>query len=244
MGRVIAEISDYAIAVQFIGDSFMDSIGENNGYTKKRIKIIEKHGMISSKNLAKVTGVSVAAISQWTKPLIEKGVLMWVDQDGGVFPDDKSLEKAKRSGKAFIKVSQFNRLPTPFELTNDDRWDIEGEFYKRFDLQLGDKSIDNFDMSEVEEESYNGPESSDLFDFVERPNVDADAGNSSVKVLSDNMAPQIKSSKIKGGDVMNLDGDVLFNEFQHILSPENAVSSPEKGNGRKRDNLPPGILTI
>ena len=60
------------------------------------------------------------------------------------FPDVKSLEKAKRSGKAYIKVGQFNRLPTPFELTNDNRWDIEGEFYKQFDLELGDESAGYF----------------------------------------------------------------------------------------------------
>jgi hypothetical protein len=154
MGRVIAEISDYAIAVQFIGESFMDSIGQGNGYTKKRINIIEKQGTISSKDLAKVTGVSGASISQWTKPLIEKGVLMWVDQNGGVFPDDKSLEKAKRSGNAYIKVGQFNRLPTPFELTGNPDWDIEGELYRQYDLGFESTDTNVLDWDESERSSF------------------------------------------------------------------------------------------
>jgi hypothetical protein len=154
MGRVIAEISDYAIAVQFIGESFMDSIGEGKRYTHERIKIIEKRGMISSKDLAKVTGVSVQAISQWTKPMVEKGILRWVDQEDCVFPDDKSLEKAKRSGKAFIKVADHNRLPTPFELTGEPEWDIEGELYRQYDLGFESIDTDVLDLDEDEQSSF------------------------------------------------------------------------------------------
>jgi len=154
LGRVIAECSDYAIAVQFIGESFRESIGEGNGYTKKRIKIIEKHGMIAPKDLAKLIGVSGAAISQWMKPLIKKGVLMWVDKDGGVFPDVKSLEKAKRSGKAYIKVGQFNRLPTPFELTGNPDWDIEGELYLQYDLGFESTDTGVLDLDDDEQSSF------------------------------------------------------------------------------------------
>jgi hypothetical protein len=154
MGRVIAEISDYAIAVQFIGESFKESIGEGMRYTHKRIKIIEKQGMISSKDLAKVTGVSGASISQWTKPLIEKGVLMWVDDADNTFADVESLEKAKRSGKAFIKVGQFNRLPTPFELTGDPDWDIDGELYRQYDLGFESSDTDVLDLDEGEQSSF------------------------------------------------------------------------------------------
>ena len=72
--------------------------------------------MIAPKDLAKVTCVSVAAISQWMKPMVEKGVLIWCGESGDEFSDITSLEKAKRSGKAFIKVAGFSCLPTPFEL--------------------------------------------------------------------------------------------------------------------------------
>jgi hypothetical protein len=99
-------------------------------------------------------------------------------------------------------------------------------------------------LSEVEneKESYDIPESSDLFDVVE-PSV-GDNANSSVKVLSKNMASRNKNSDIKDRQKINFDSDALFNEFQKILSPKNAGGKTEKGNGRNQDNLPPGILTI
>jgi len=69
MGRVIAEIQDYAMAFQLINAPFVESLGEGKKYTDERIKIIEKYGMISSKDLSKVIGVTGAAISQWMKKL-------------------------------------------------------------------------------------------------------------------------------------------------------------------------------
>lgn len=56
------------------------------------------------KDLAKLNGISGAAISQWIKPLLKRGVLMWVDEADNTFADVESLEKAKRSGKAYIKT--------------------------------------------------------------------------------------------------------------------------------------------
>ena len=142
----------------------MDSIGEVNGYTKKRIKIIEKRGMISSKDLAKVMGVSGAAISQWTKPMIEKGVLMWVDEADNTFADVESLEKAKRSGKAFIKVANYNRLPTPYELTGNPDWDIEGELYRQYDLGFKSTDTDVLDLDEGERSSFSLNTPTDSYD--------------------------------------------------------------------------------
>ena len=46
------------------------------------------------------------------------------------------LEKAKRSGRAYLKVSGGKRLPTVFELTGDPRWDKEGDLYAAYDLHL------------------------------------------------------------------------------------------------------------
>jgi hypothetical protein len=181
MGRVIAEISDYVIAVQFIGESFRESIGEGNGHTKMRIQIIEKQGMISSKNLAKVMGVSGAAISQWTKPLIEKGVLMWVDEADNTFADVESLEKAKRSGKAYIRVGQFNRLPTPFELTGDPDWDTEGELYRQYNLGFKSANTDVLDLNEGEQSSFslNTSDDSDGVENIE----ESEKSTKGVKVL-------------------------------------------------------------
>lgn len=103
--------------------------------------------MISSKDFSKVMDVTGAAISQWTKPLLKKGVLMWVGQDGSEFPDHKSLGKAKHSGKAYIKVGQYNRLPTPFELTGNPEWDIDGELYRRYDLGFKSTDTDVLDLN-------------------------------------------------------------------------------------------------
>ena len=119
MGNVIAEYADYALAYQLIGDSFRESLGEGQRYTDDRIRLIEKEGQITPRALSEKDGVSTAAISQWLKPLIEKGVLSWCDEKGHGFMGVADLEKAKRSGRAYLTVSGGKRLPTVFELTGD-----------------------------------------------------------------------------------------------------------------------------
>jgi len=54
-------------------------------------------------------------------PLISKGVLIWCDERGGQFQDMESLEKAKRSGNAYVRINGNFGLPTPYELTGDKR---------------------------------------------------------------------------------------------------------------------------
>ena len=73
--------------------------------------------------MSKKEGVSTATISQWLKPLIEKGVLSWCDEKGHGFMGVADLEKAKRSGRAYLTVAGGRFLPTVFELTGDSRWD-------------------------------------------------------------------------------------------------------------------------
>jgi hypothetical protein len=72
-GRLISEISDYAIVYQLIEESFNESLGDAKRYTNDRIKLIEKEGLVTPGDLSKKNDVSGAAISQWVKPLIEKG---------------------------------------------------------------------------------------------------------------------------------------------------------------------------
>lgn len=148
LGRVIADISDYAIAFQLIEASFRETLGESARYTDKRIKHLMKEGSVLPRVLADKFGVSGAAISQWSKPGIEKGVLSWCDENGSKFLDTESLEKAKRIGKAYIRVVRANSLPTPFQLTGDPRWDVDGELYQMYDLGFdsydsGGLSLDN-----------------------------------------------------------------------------------------------------
>ena len=136
-------ISDYAIVYQLLEESFAESLGNVKRYTDDRIRMIEKEGMMTPRDLSEKIGVSTAAISQWSKPLIEKGVLTWCDESGAVFGDDLALEKAKRSGKAFLCVAGGKSLPSPFQLTGDPRWDTGGDLYAAYDLQLGDGGGDD-----------------------------------------------------------------------------------------------------
>ena len=44
--------------------------------------MIEKEDQMTPRALSEKDGVSTAMISQWLKPLIEKGVLTWCDEKG------------------------------------------------------------------------------------------------------------------------------------------------------------------
>jgi len=143
MGRVIAEIQDYALAFQLIEESFRKTLTEYNNRTDKKMKLIEKEGPITPRALVMKTGVSSAAISQWSKQLVKRGGLCWCDKKGMEFSDDQALDKAKRSGKAYVRVSRPNSLPTPYQLTKDRRWDVDGEYYQIYDLELECDDGDN-----------------------------------------------------------------------------------------------------
>ena len=155
MGRVVADYSDYFIAYQLVGDSFRESLGEGQRYTDNRMRLIEEFGAITPRALSEKTGVSTAAISQWLKPLIEKGVLFWCDEKGNGFMGVVDLEKAKRSGKAFVRVAERPCLPSPYQLTGDSMWDVSGEYWKFYDLEF--EGTDGYEdestvMSEMETE--------------------------------------------------------------------------------------------
>ena len=97
---------------------------------------------MTPRTLSEKTEVSTAAISQWLKPLIEKGVLDWCDEKGHGFMDVADLEKAKRSGRAYLKVAGGKRLPSVFELTGDASWDKGGDLYLAYDLHLDNDASD------------------------------------------------------------------------------------------------------
>ena len=60
----------------------------------------------------------------------------WCDEKGHGFRDVADLEKAKRSGRAYLKVAGGRFLPTVFELTGDPRWNKDGDLYAAYDLYL------------------------------------------------------------------------------------------------------------
>jgi len=197
MGRVIAEIQDYALAYQLIEESFRKTLSEYNKYTDDRMKLIEEEGSITPRGLAMKTGVSGAAISQWTKQLVERGSLCWCNKKGMEFSDAQALEKAKRSGKAYVRVSRPNSLPTPYQLTGDPKWDVGGEYYQMYDLELEclDKDEDSGGSLNTSDDSYD----------VE----DDDGRGDGVKVLSEK-----SDIKNKNGD----SGDEPWNPETPILN--------------------------
>jgi hypothetical protein len=136
MGRIIADYADYFIAHQLVGDSFRESLGEGQRYTDERILFIDKVGLITPRALSENEGISTAAISQWLKPMIEKGVLVWCDGNGVEFTNVAELERAKRMGQAFIRVAERPCLPNPYQLIGDFRWDLGGEYWELYDLGI------------------------------------------------------------------------------------------------------------
>ena len=148
--RVIAEISDYAIVYQLMREPFRESLGQRNRYTDSRIEVIKSAGPMTPRRIAEREEVSGATISEWMKPWIQKGVLVWCDEEGVEFPNQSSLEKAKRTGKAHVRFQEICDLPSPYDLTGDERWAPEGELYAYWDLELDDET--DQDEDEVSEE--------------------------------------------------------------------------------------------
>ena len=217
-GNVIAEYADYALAYQLIGDSFRESIGEGRRYTDDRMRLIEEFGVITPRALSKKDGVSTAMISQWLKPLIEKGVLSWCDEKGQGFMGVAQLEKAKRSGRAYLTFVGGRFLPTVFELTGDPRWNKDGELYSAYDLHLdGDVGEQAFCQSE---ETVSGQDV--IIDFEtatsnEKPGVKVLREKSHTEVLK--MVEDFRKNQpeIDPNSVVSIN---LSNEFAEILTSD------------------------
>jgi DNA primase len=148
--RVIAEIADYWMAYQVVQDAFRENMGAQDKKTEKYLTVIKEKGRIKSAELAKIFGVSGAAISGWVGKRIKAGVIEWCDQEGNQFKDKDSLDAAKPKGQAYIKISDnyqsetVRGLPTPFGLTGDPRWDERGDLLKMYDLELEKKTVNAF----------------------------------------------------------------------------------------------------
>ncbi|MGV7222839.1 MAG: winged helix-turn-helix domain-containing protein [Nitrospinales bacterium] len=223
-GRFVADYIDYAIVYQLLEESFAESLGNVKRYTDDRIQIVEDAGMMTPRDLAERISVSTAAISQWLKPLIEKGVLTWCDDAGAEFGDDMVLEKAKRSGKAFLCVSGGNSLPSPFQLTSDPRWDTGGDLYAAYDLPFDDGSNDD-DRAGISNDS-----------AVTTENVSIDDGNkheegtTAVKVLSEKTNDDIKKMmetfrENQVSDEHNHEiGSQMYYDFSEMLSMDGSSS--------------------
>jgi hypothetical protein len=170
---------------------------------------------MTAKRIAEMTGVSGAAISQWLNPLISKGVLTWCDEHGVQFQNVESLEKAKRSGKAYIMKNGTFGLPSPFELTGDERWSPGRELFREYDLELEDAD-DQGSLGDagVEAALDNEDDRDKIIDFSK---IDKTLG---VNALSENNGPENKNiGDYGGGSATHLDysADRLAKEFSGIL---------------------------
>ena len=155
-------------------------------------------------------------LSQWLKPLIEKGVLTWCDERGIGFTDVADLEKAKRSGNAYLTVAGTRSLPTVFELTGDCSWNEEGDLYSAYDLHLEGGECDQ--AHHQDEETVSGQDV--IFDDENPTSKDKPA----VKVLSEKSHVEVlkmvddfrkNHQAIEPGDAVNIN---LSNEFSEVLS--------------------------
>jgi len=251
-GRVIAEFSDYALAYQLIDNAFRESLGGGK-YTDRRIQLVDKLSPVAPKDLAKVEKVSGAAITSWSKNWLEKGILIWCDDQGAVIKK-KDLKKMKHSGKAYLKTVGINKLPTAYELTEDEKWDIDSEFYKFYNLELDvnddllrdnsneDIDLNTYDDSEEVENSGDGDEVETGVKVL-----DEKAYNEAIKKAKEERMKQVQEDE-DFDDPKSLE---LYEEFSEILVPyvpREDFMMDDLGNNVEPVNncgkLPDGILTV
>jgi biotin operon repressor len=149
--RVVAKIRDYWMALQIVKEAFRENLTNQSDETEKRLDFIVKQSLVQFKSLAAEWNISKGAVSGWVKSLVEKGILIWCDKDGREYDNNADLNRAKRSGTAYIKVNEhydFFGLPTPFELTGDSKWGEGGDLLELYDLKLNARDMDDIESSE------------------------------------------------------------------------------------------------
>jgi len=146
-GRLLAEMSDYWMALQIVREAFRETLGQQSKEAALRINFIRENEPVQYRTLTSEWGISKSALTGWVRGKLYDGILCWCDEDGEEFADEAALKKAKHSGKAYLKINDaFNAddvtgLPTPHELTGDPRWDEAGELYSLYDLGLDRRPI-------------------------------------------------------------------------------------------------------
>ena len=112
-GRVLAEMADYWTALQIVSKAFAENMGKRSENTEEKIKFIQGNSLVKPKALVSQFAVSSAAISQWVKGMVADGVLVWCDESGNAFADERDEAKAKKTGKAFLKILTSTRKLIP-----------------------------------------------------------------------------------------------------------------------------------
>jgi DNA primase len=161
-GRLEAEMCDYWMALQIVREAFRETLGQQSKVTTERIAYIRENGPVQYNKLKSEWGISKSALTGWVRGKVYDGHLVWCDEDGNEFSDDNALKKAKHSGIAFIRVNEITNvdeitgLPTPYELTGDNRWDEGGDLLELYDLGLEQRQVHEpvtTDVSEYQEYS-------------------------------------------------------------------------------------------
>jgi len=166
---------------------------------------------------------------------LENGVLTWCDHEG-VAIEAKDLNRMKHSGKVFLKIVGVNRLPTAYELTGNDSWDLDGEFHQMYDLGL-DSGEDVLSADFGENVDLN---TDDDWEEVENSG-DEDGVDGGVKVLSfrtnEEVMEIINQAKQESPEPDATEVEELFNEFDGILSTDETAQD-----GKNNSSL--GLLTV
>ena len=146
-GKIIAEMVDYWMALQIVREAFRENLSRRDKKTEERLLMLEEKGPLTSKALAEMLGVSAGAVSQWTTKRVDDKTLAWCNEFGEVITNEMELKKIKHTGKAYLKVADdygpvsVTGLPTPYELTGNPDWGIDGKLLRFYDLEL-DKRAD------------------------------------------------------------------------------------------------------
>ena len=216
--RVIAQMEDYWMALQIVYEAFRENLGQESRETEERISYIQENGPVQYKTLKEAWGITGAGITSWTKPRVREGVIVWCNEEGNEFEDDRDLKKAKSSGNAYLRVNESYSvantigLPTPYELTGDSAWDDGGMLLKKYDLKLDHRAPDKAlsSVKGVLTSDLNTHNESEIIDHIGKSDED-DMG---IKVIGDDL--EITENNAEDGDsdepfsFSKLDGQCLF----------------------------------
>jgi hypothetical protein len=220
-GRISSEMSDYWMALQIVQDAFRENLGALDEKTEKYLEVIKENGRITPGNLAKKRGVK--NVSGWTTKNVGAGRIQWCREDGSFFRDEDELDKAKRSGMAFLKIAEnythetITGLPTPFDLTGDSKWDEDGDLLKFYDLELEKRTAVRsvLGVNEVLKEGFNTVSEDEIVNIIEYSGNEPEG----VKVLGGNSG---KEANISQEDTREGQPD----------ETSSAEESADNGNGR------------
>jgi len=169
-GRLIAEMADYWMALQIVQQAYAESMGGNNQNHALRMAYIKENGPVQYRELEPVWNVSKPAISSFVKAKVREGVLAWCDEDGNEFANNQDLGRAKRSGHAYVCVTdnyQYDQgatLPDPWVLTDAPGWQRGGELLSQYDLHIKDYTDSAESISEPSDSVTDAPRNEMLFD--------------------------------------------------------------------------------